>query len=679
MTYKGIGEYRAITLTTGADHITGTSGNDTVSGVSSATAGESTLNLADVVDGGAGTDTLKLIVSGAINMPATEIKNIENFEIKDLTGGNTHSFANVAGEAQVLVASSTGNTTVTNLDKASVGVKDITGAAANQIFSFKDSAFASTATLNVVLENAGNKVTGAAQTIKVGTASAAGAADGVSIAATGSNNVILDGATGLVGAAAIGTAAGIKTLTVTGAGSVTIGATTSLAAAAAADANNLAANLTTVNASANSGGVTMQVNKTTVAVTGGSGADVISVGGAMTSGAKFNLGAGNDQLLKAVGGSLDANVVVDAGDGVDVVDNGLITVANGGIFKNFEKIALTTASTTDIDLLTGSTITGLLVNTGDVVGVVAQNVATNSTIEVTAVDATQTGTLTAAVKGAAASTTDVVNISFNGAAQAATPAAYNIAGGTMTLANVETINVASGGADNTWNQLALTADKVKAINITGAKNLDLTFAGVNGTNPVAGQGGAVSSIDGSAATGKLNINLTNVTYDDKVGITVKGGTGNDTITTNASSATLTGTGGNDKYVVTATVAASAVDATTAATKMTTITDFNAGDMLDFTGFAAGAGLTSLTKAQTDIATATNLTNAINLALENAAVNAAGKAAWFQYGGNTYVVNQGAADTVGAANDFTAADAIVKLTGLVDLTNATVAGNVLTLA
>ena len=50
------------TLTTGADNITGTSGNDTVSGVSSATAGESTLNLADVVDGGAGTDTLKLIL-----------------------------------------------------------------------------------------------------------------------------------------------------------------------------------------------------------------------------------------------------------------------------------------------------------------------------------------------------------------------------------------------------------------------------------------------------------------------------------------------------------------------------------------------------------------------------------------------------------------------------------------
>lgn len=671
---KGIGECRAITLTTGADNITGTSGNDTVSGVSSATAGESTLNLADVVDGGAGTDTLKLIVSGAVNMAASEIKNVENFEIKDLTGGNTHSFANVTGEAQVLVVSSTGATTVTNLDKAAVGVKDITGAAANQTFTFKDSAFASTGKLDVVVSNAGNKVTGAAQTITIGTASAGtGAADGVNIAATGSNNIILSG----TAANNIGSAAGIKTLTVTGSGSVTVGATSALAAAAGAGASSLASNLTTVDASANTGGLTINLNKTTVKVTGGSGADKITVDGAMTSGAQFNLGAGDDQLLKGAG-SLDANVVVDAGAGTDIIDNGLITVANGGIFKNFEKIGLSTAGTTDIDLLTGSTITGLVVNTADVAGVTVQNVATNSTIEVTAVDANQTGTLTAAVKGAAASTTDVMNISFNGAAQAATPAAYNIAGGTMTLANVETINVASGGADNTWNQLALTADKVKAINITGAKNLDLTFVGVNGTNPVAGQGGAVSSIDGSAATGKLNISLTNVTYDDKVGITVKGGTGNDTITTNASSATLTGTGGNDKYLVSATVAASAVDATTAATKMTTITDFNAGDMLDFTGFAA-AGLTSLTKAQTDIATATNLTNAINLALENAAVNAAGKAAWFQYGGNTYVVNQGAADTAGAANDFTAADAIVKLIGLVDLTNATVSGNVLTLA
>ena len=686
MICKGGGGCRAITLTTGVDNIIGTPGDDTISGVVTVKAGPaidgtaSTLTLADTINGGGGIDTLKISVDNSVAagiLAAAEIINVENIYIKqlDATGGNTgtYSLVNVTGETKVIDNGSVGNTTFTNIDKAAVGAQDITGAAASHTFVFKDSAFASTAALSVDVSNVGNKVTAAAQTIVVSQTTAPGAANGVSIAATGSNSIILSGA----GANNIGTAAGIKTLTVTGSGSLKIDATSSLAAAAGANANNLAANLTTVDLAGNSGGVTMQVNKATVKVTGGTGNDAISIGGAMTSGATFNLGDGNDKLLKAAGGSIDANVVVDGGAGSDTIDNGLITVANGGVFKNFEKIALSTAGTTDVDLLTGSTITGLLINTGDVTGVVAQNVATNSTIEVTAVDASQTGTLTLAVKGAGASTTDVISFSFNGAAQAATPAAYNIAAGTVTIANVETINVTSGGADNTWNQLALTADKVKVINIDGAKNLDLSFVGTNGTNPVAGQGGAVSSIDGSSATGKLKIDLTNVVYDDKVGITVKGGTGNDTITTNASTATLTGTAGNDKYIVSATVAASAVDATTAATKMTMITDVNAGDMIDFTGFA-GAGLTSLTKTQTDIATATDLTSAINLALENAAVNAAGKAAWFVYGGYTYVVNQGAADTGGAAaNDFTAADAIVKLTGTVDLTNATIAANVLT--
>lgn len=45
---------QTFTLTTGVDAIVGTSGNDTVNGVVSATAGESTMTLADNVKGGAG-------------------------------------------------------------------------------------------------------------------------------------------------------------------------------------------------------------------------------------------------------------------------------------------------------------------------------------------------------------------------------------------------------------------------------------------------------------------------------------------------------------------------------------------------------------------------------------------------------------------------------------------------
>lgn len=652
VTDPGVSTGQTYTLTTGVDNIVGTSGNDTISGVVSATAGESTMTLADVINGGAGTDTFKLTSSGATQMSTSEIKNVENFEIKDLTGGRTHSFANVTGEAQVLIVASTGNTTVTNLDKAVVGIKDITGAATTQEFQFKDTAFANTATVEVSLENAGNKTTAARQTIKLDVATTDGVANAMSIAATGSNYVTFAQGSN----ADVSTTTGLKTLTVTGSGSLDIDA----ASTVASDGSTLAANLTTVNLSGNSGGVTMQVDKTTVVVTGGSGADKISVGGAMTKGATFNLGAGNDQLLKA-GGSIDANVVVDAGDGTDTISNGLITVANGGIFKNFEKIALDTATTTDVELLTGSTISSLLVS-GNVAATV-QNVASGATIDVTST--TGASDVTVGVKGATAATTDSLTVNFDGAAQASTPSSTNIKFGNLVADKVETINIVSGGADNTWNSITVKGDTaLKTMTITGAKNLDLAFSGTNGTN-TSGKG-AVSLIDGSAATGKLAINLANVTYDgDTAGFTLKGGTGADTITTNASSATLIGGGGNDKYVVTATVGGTA-DATTAA--MTTITDFNAGDMI-----AAGT-ISGLFKTQTDIAAATNLTQAIDLALKNASVTAA-NAAWFNYGGNTYVVVEDANDGFGAT---TQNELIVKLTGTLDLTNATVASNTITM-
>ncbi len=640
---------QTFTLTTGIDTLTGTAGNDTFKGVISATVGESTLTLADSIDGGAGVDTLTVTSTGATQLPASEIKNVENIFIKDLTGGRTHDFAGVTGEAQVVVTGSTGNTTITGLDKAVIGVQGMT-AVGTQTFTFKDSAFASTAALDILVDGAGNTVGNVLQTITVGQATgAAAAANAVTIAATGSSNILL-----AKGANAIAAANGIKTLTVTGAGKVSIDAASALVA------TTLRADLTTVDAATNTGGLTMQVDKSTVAVTGGTGADVISVGGAMTSGAKFNLGAGNDQLLKAAGGSIDANVVVDGGAGTDTISNGLITVANGAIFKNFEKIALSDAVTTDVELLTGSTVTSLLIN-GNAAAVV-QNVKSATQIDVTST--TGASDVTVSVKGAAASTTDTLTVNFDGAAQAATPAAANITAGNLVADKVEGITIVSGGADNTWNSMAIKGDSgLQTVTISGAKNLDLTFAGVNGTNPVATQGGAVKSIDGSAATGKLAINLTNVVYDDKVGVTVKGGTGNDTITTNASSATLTGTSGNDKYVVTATVAVTA-DATTA--KMTTITDFNAGDMI------TDGAVTALVKTQTTIAGATNLTNALDLALKDAAVTAT-KAAWFQYGGNTYI----AVETAGA-DGFDAADTVVKLTGTLDLTNSTVAANVITM-
>ena len=647
-TIGGINQGTAFTLTTSVDNLTGTNGNDSFTAVISATAGESTLSLADQINGGSGTDALNLTVSGNVSLPAASITNVENFFIKNLAGAATaHDFSGVSGEAQVWSSGSTVAAAFTGLDKAAIGVQNT---AQNVTATFKDTAFVSGGTLDIAVDGAGTS-SAARSTITIGQATnAASAATAVTINASGKNFVTL-----AAGGNAIAGANGIKTVTVTGTGTLDLDATSALVG------TTLAADVTKLDASANTGGVTATVGKTTVVVAGGAGGDKITVAAALTTGAKIELGAGNDQLL-VNGGSVDANVVIDGGDGTDTVSNGLITVANGAIFKNFEKLALDAAVTTDVELLTGSTISALAIN-GNAAATV-QNVKSASTVDVTST--TAASTVTIGVKGAAASTTDSLTFNFTGSAQAVTPSAANIKAGTVVAAEVESLAITSGGADNTWNSGAFTANKLKTMTITGAKNLDLTFAGVTGTNPTAA-GGAVSSIDASALTGKLAINLANVVFDSAAaGFTLKGGTGNDTITLSnqATGATITGGGGNDKYVVTAAVATTA-DATTAT--ITTITDFNAGDSI-----ALGT-LTAITNTQTSIAAATNLTNALDLALKNAAVTQ-NTAARFQYGGNTYVAIE-----VDATDGFSAGDVVIKLAGLIDLTNTAVASNTLTLS
>ena len=92
-------------------------------------------------------------------------------------------------------------------------------------------------------------------------------------------------------------------------------------------------------------------------------------------------------------------------------------------------------------------------------------------------------------------------------------------------------------------------------------------------------------------------------------------------------------------------------------KNATITDFAAGDLLEVTG-------ATLFKS----AKVTLGDTAVFQDYANAAINAllTTEAGWFQFGGNTYVVADMGAETTAFTN---AQDFVIKLTGLVDLTNA----------
>lgn len=662
---------QTFTLTTGVDNIVGTASNDTINGYINTTAlsTTSTLTAADVVNGGAGVDTMNLVVEGILAgaLPNTTITNVEKFFFRDVaTAASTYNFATINGETEVWADTATNAVTFSNLGTgATVGIKgnNVMTTLGNVSFTMATATDAVSVAIDGGVKNTvAPTITATAGTATAATISSTGATNTVgAVTLSGGTNTItaltINAATDLTAALVATDYAATATMTVTGAGKVNVGANFDGA---------------TIDASANTGGLTASTTATvTKSVKGSTAADTITLVGALTATGTIDLGAGNDKLLAGAGASIVATNVIDGGAGIDTIAASLITAGNAASIKNFENLDLSANATLDLDLMTGSTITGLTLTGGAGVTTLS-NVGTGVGLTVSGAN---TGSSTIGVKGATTSTTDSFAITFAGAAAAAAPVAANVTAGTVVVNDVETVSISSAGGANTWNSITLTDSKLKTLTITGDKNLDVAFAGVNGTNTAAGAGGAVNMIDGSAATGKLNINTTAVTADDKagVGLTVKGGSandtitlaqvatvnagaGDDTITTAATGGTLTGGAGNDKFAVAASVSGTAA--------LTTVTDLTAGDSIQFT-----ATSTTFNNTAVNISTATDFASALALVATTAnAIN------YFVYGGNTYIVDNGATT---AATD----NVIVKLSGVVDLStgHASVAAGLVTVA
>lgn len=494
----------------------------------------------------------------------------------------------------------------------------------------------------------------------------------VAVTTTASSNIALSAA-----AATTATVAGSAATTLNVAGSTVLA---SLDASAATGNVTVTGNLPALTSYKGGSAIdTISLGAAKYTVDTGAGNDVVTLTGAVAAGSTVNLGAGNDSLLMGTGGAVavstaTAVTVIDGGDGFDTVSAGLLNAANAGQFKNFDALDLSAAANLDMNLVTGSTITGLTLSGNTVAdkAAVLNNVKAGVGLSVAGVNA---GTTTINVANATA-TDNTFGITFNGAAASAATKVANVDAGVVVLNGVETVTIASEGGNNTWNKVTLTDDALQTVTITGGKNLDLAFAGVNGT--VSGTTGGVKMIDGSAATGALNINTANViasgtnagnaitTLNVKGGsaadtitlagyATVNAGAGNDTIIVSKDGGILTGGAGNDTFNVKAAVATGVTEATSI---LTTITDLTAGDKIDL-GVAGGSkfGATKVALGET----VTNLDQALAFAAEgtDAAVT------WFQYGADTYIV----ADKGDAG--FNAGDVVVKLTGLVDLSTATI--------
>lgn len=279
--------------------------------------------------------------------------------------------------------------------------------------------------------------------------------------------------------------------------------------------------------------------------------------------------------------------------------------------------------------------------------------------------------------------TDSVNLKLSSAALLDATAG-------VTIAGVETINITNTDTDTTahTNLLSLTADTATSIVVHGNAGLDLTgsiyakvtsfdASGVTGAATDAAALavtfasanttiGAVVSIKGGSGddvlTGSANGNDT-----------IVGGAGIDTITYTGGLDTFTGGAGNDIFVTTA---------LGTATANMVIADLTAGDTIDFSAIFTVGAVTAekMNAAETVLGSAATFQQYLDNASSTAGTQfgAAGSDAisWFQFENNTYIV----LDNTNGTQTFTAADSVIKITGLVDLSASSVsAGNILTVA
>ncbi|QNH10184.1 hypothetical protein GZ983_002455 [Campylobacter fetus] len=388
--------------------------------------------------------------------------------------------------------------------------------------------------------------------------------------------------------------------------------------------------------------------------------DTNSVDGSQLS---VKTGAGNDTLnLEAK--KLKAGSLIDGGEGNDTIimkASALADAATLGMIKNIENVTVSDALSANTDVSASSFVNiGLLADKTDAPFELTVN--KNQTIDIQSKEMAKSQILTIKMNDMSGSD-DTVNIVLNAKA-IINQGDKNVAAGATNKGlkiddGIESVNITSVAKDNTTaNTLWIntSSDGTKGANkIVISGDGDITVAASTEATGLK----SIKDLDASALTGKL-------TFDASVnklasGATIKGGSGDDSITVGYDTQVVTLGAGDD----TVKLSIGAADKT----QYTTITDFSKGDKIDASLVKAGGQ----NAAKNDISKIAGLTSTstfddyLKKALEgDGSTNA--KASYFQFNGDTYVV----IDTANAAVDDSlltkATDGLIKLAGFTgDLT------------
>ena len=546
-------------LTVDRDAFTGTSQDDqfiadekNVNGTPTAT-----LNVSDTLDGGDGFDTLTSYGDkNAQNLAKASISNIEKVVAVGAT--STINLSANADVQEVWVKNGTANITA-----AKAQVAGYEGTMTDQTVTFSDaSTTADAATVAL------NGVKGSSVTVAV--SAAANEVEAQILKLSGDNELATFSNTKMT------------SLTITGDGSLHGAADAAAAIAAGAGL------LKSVDASAATGDLNLafrqaHLNATEFAYTGSKGDDDIAFDGAGSQKATIDLGTGDDSLtLKNIG---KTGSTYNGGDGADtLVLDGIatMTAAQGKMFSGFEHLVLdgTTASY-EVGMIEGITSYEIAAATSTITKL-AEGAAVTVSDSITT-----SATLKLADPSAATSS---LNVTLdNGVDTAANGVVV-----TSLSTNAHVLNVASEGLVNaTANGVILGSDSLDNLTnvlISGDQAFELT----------TGAAKALTLVDGSAATGDLTITATGAGK----AMTIKGGSGDDTITGTAHGDILFGGAGDDKLIGGAgadtmtggegkdvfTISTAAITGNTDIAKIDTVTDFvTKVDALTFGG-AAGSAL-----------------------------------------------------------------------------------------
>ena len=387
-----------------------------------------------------------------------------------------------------------------------------------------------------------------------------------------------------------------------------------------------------------------------------------------TENSTFKLGSGDDvvKLNLSTTPTDQKKQTIDGGAGTDLLlVSKAIAVAGASsqvTIRNFEGLKIDGQLATN-DVINMSNWTGFThltlshsgsgdLTTGDAT---IENMQNGSTITIEGKKIANEVTLK--VKDATTGTDDTLNLVLDPKA--------NTAGiqndGNFIIENVETVNITSkadtaktAGASNLIKLKtgAAAADTLKAITVKGdiATKLVLDATATK-----------VKTVDASALEGKFTFDSTAHLADKAV---IKGGAKDDTITFASTMATtVTGGAGKDTFVIN-----KGIDPVTfAASKTSTITDFTKGDIIKIGGSALAVTQNKIVKYE--VSGSLDFANNFKEALKAAGDQ---KVAYFTYrdpdsnSTDTYIVKSNGADAVADPNDY-----VVKLSGAVDLSNATI--------